>query len=1078
MDSPPSPKRGKSRFLMAAEAADLRSNDALTNYLEDSYTKPPPPLVSMFQEVPHLSKLAELIHNLFASAQEKPISTENAVLAEKAICYLIHDYITMKENSAQANQSLGKAKRLVDYAALLAQNPTDITLAKLQILELQRDNQEHTQKIDELCQEIRIHQEENEKMFNEKNQLINELARQANQHKDEISKCKFEYNKLEDARQQATDQTKIDSEEIARLRKLLSDSRDETSSVNREIRELQEQLDAKNARINALRAELKRKEIEFEEFKIKKEKDQQTLSSEFLTQSRIFEDKTNAATKKLARYISNQAKELDTLIEANRRATEVINKQNDLLDRYEESFANAKDNNEMTQQQLLDTLDQLEELRDEHEAQTRAYNQNSQELFKLRDIVERSCSNLAPMLACTPDTLPDACHELGMTRIDPETAATLRTLNASCEGMSRFIVDLLRTGKANLEFLKEKPMKFTSQEKSDILHEVENTRIFLEKCSFADADEEPVVKYMVDPASQFKFEEKDNLPLSNVLAQIIVNLRAFLSKMVDELSTVRKVLPAFDCSDYELPGAVADYVNQLQPVFQQLLNVIASTLHYHGDIKDVFATLCKYIEESSSIIDFLDDNIRPHINFSGKIVDLPQKLLEVLDEYKDIAENVEFTTKKNYNEALIKFDKERATLDRKIDELNDTIVKKERMIQSLNKQLEKLAADLQDANNNNEDLNIQHTEDTKANQVLTMRIQTAEETVERLTKERDRLDQTLNDRTQSYEKRLADALEKERSILGDAAEREKRRYEEQQRLMEAQIKEMSRKLEEYKAAASQVSKLYNEQSLEHQKVMRQMHQERLDLTATVEQLQNEPLSNKVIDDLQAKLADARVKNRELLSELERVKSSSRTPRSPMTNLSSFSSSTMPKSPQPMKSSMSTTSAKDEVMFVSQLGDILRPFIGQDIAWNRPRVLKTVQALMQRINLLEQAKDKKKQKSEWYNWAEETLKAALPKYKGGLTEPELRTQIADICIGSVNRSKLIDMIQILRDEKQSLLEKKANNEQQKADELATMKAFGLAGLFIALTRRQNLNDSRSLKTPPSPPAIRSQISMLK
>lgn len=1079
MDSSSPPRKGKGRFLMASEAADLRSNDALTKYLEESYTKPPPQLVELFQEVPHLTKLAELIHNLFQSSQEKPISRENSELCEKGICYLIHDYITMKENAAQANQSLGKAKKLVDYAALLAQNPTDITLAKLQILELQRDNQDYTNKIEELCKEIRIHQDENEKMFNEKNQLINELARQANQHKDEISKFKYEYNKLEDARQQASDQTKIDAEEISRLRKLLNDSRDETSNVNREVKELQEQLEAKTNRINQLRAELQKKDIEFEEFKIKKEKDQETLSTEFFTQSRIFEDKSNAATRKLARYIKNQAKQLDTLIETNRRATIVIQKQNDLLDRYEEELSNEKESNNNVNQQYLDVCDELEELRDEFNSTSTALGQSDTELNKLRSIVERSCNNLAPMFACTPDTLPDACHDLGSTRIDPETASVLRGLNSSCDALSRFIVDLLRTGKANLEFLKEKPIKFTSADKSDILHEVEQTRLFLEKCAYADASEEPAAKYLVDASSKFTFEDKDNVALSSVLAQILCRFREFLQNMVDKLGTVRKVLPAFDCTDYELPAAVADYINQLQPVFQQLLNVIATTLHYHGDVKDVFACLCKFIEESSFVIEYLDENIRPLINFNGKMTDLPAKLQEVLEEYKDITENVEMTTKKAYNDALIKFDKERCVLDRKIDDLNDTIVKKERMNISLQKQLEKLAAELQEANNTNEDLNIQHVEDTKANQVLTMKLQTSDETVERLIKERDRLELTIKERSESYEKRLTDALQKERNLMESSQEREKKRYVEQQKLLENQIKELSRKYEEAKANANQTAKLYNEQSVEHQKIMKKMQAEKLDLTSTLEQLQNEPLSNKLVEELQQKLADARVKNRELFAEIERMKTQKPQPKSVLL-------SPMPKSPQPMRerssiiggnsSVVSQNSAREKVAFVSQLGNLLSPFIGQEITWSRPRVIKTVQALLQRVELLEQTLDKKKQKSEWPQWAEETLKAALPKYKGGLTDPELRTQIADICIGCANRTKLIDMIQILRDEKKALIEK--SHDQGNVSDEKSMKSFGLVGLFIALTRKQDPNESRSVITPPSPPAVKSQISMLK
>ena len=1086
-------KKSKGSFRKATETPDLRHNEALTQYIQDNYTKPPPELSEFFPDIPHLSKLAELIHNLFSTASEKPLSRESAELCELGTRHLINEYKTMKEEAMQADTSLGKAKKLVDYAALLAQNPSDITLAKLQILELQRENQELTNKINECRNELQSTQDEYDKIYSELSKKKIEIQRQANNHNNEISKMKYEYAQLENARQAAIDQSKLDEENIARLKKQVNQIKDEADASAKEIEALRERLKQKNDMITKLRTEIKKRQIEHEEFKLQKEHEDMTMSSEFLTQSRAIEDKNNAALRKLSRHIAAQHKEIEMLKDANYKATEVLEKQNLLLDKYEEELAHVHDGTESLSEQLLSQRELNEHLQEELSAAQSQLQQQSDELTNLREIVEKSCSNLLPTYVVTPDQLPDVCHELAGTRIDAETAKNLQRLNAIADGLSQFIIKLIRDGTADLEFLKEEPIKIKQPTRSDIYSQVEEIRIFLDGICYSSAEEDKIVSYLLNPEEKYNFDEEYDSSLCAVLTTVLTRFREFLQEMVSKLNPVRDVLPAFDCKDYELPGAVAEYIIQLQPVFQQLLQVIGNTLHFHGDITDIFACLCKYIEESSSVLNQLDDDCRPLINYSGKIVDIVPHITDILKEYKEIVDNQDVVNKRELTESLIAADRDRAQYERQIDDLNDTIVKKERLNASLQKQLEKVAADLQEAQNQIEDLTEGKIESDKTNENLSMQNQANKEAIVLLQQQNARLEATLKDRTASFERRLQEAIEKERQLTSESNEREAKRFQEQQELLEKQITELNKKLQEEKANVSNTVQLYNQQSIEHQEELRRLRQEKQELSVTIEHLKEAPEENKIIDELHQKLADAKMKNRELIAEVNRLNGNA--PNPSVTN--SIYSSRGPSSPRSrnasgmltpqqysqadassIASSRSPSPVREETQFIDQLGSLLRSFVQKDIVWTRQRILKTVDALLQRLDLLEKNKVTGGKHSEWSQWADELLKHVKPKYIGGITDAEMRQQIGDLTIAAGNRTKLIDMIQILRDEKQALSK---FVELQKSEPPAHMRAFALVGLFASTVNKNLKHDApqtRSIRTPASPAAVKSTISMLK
>lgn len=1095
MEEPSSPKRG-SVFQMAAETADIRSTDALTKYLTDSYTTNPPELADLFVEIPSLAKLGQLIHDVFQSAKVNPMPIEISQLCELGVRHLINDYKTQRENSEQAATSLGKAKRLVDYAALLAQNPSDITLAKLQILELQRENQELATKMEDISNDIKIQQDEYEKLFQEKIDLQNKFILAENMHKNDMSKLRYEYGQLEDSKQSAIDNSKLFEVQITDLKKMLAAASDDSSAHQREIADLKNQIASKNQLINKYRNELKAKDIKFSEFKEAKERETIELSTTLITQNNLLEDKNKDAMRKLARYIKNQGDQIEILTAANRKATMILDKQTDLLDKYEGELEHTNDENEQLNKKVADLRDENVTLKEELEVAAKNSNQDNSELIKLRSIVEQSCTNLAPAFSITPDQLPQMCKELSGTRIDPETAKNLRALNAICDGLSQFIIQLIRTGEANLEFLKEKPIKLSSTVRGDIMHEVEKTRLFLGTLDYSDASEDKVMKYLLNPNENFDLEGNSDVQLSAVLTEALKREREYISKMFGQLERVRDVLPAFDCKTYELADALSSYLLQMQPVFKDLLSIVGSTLHYHGSITDIFACLCKYIEETSSALTVMDEEIRPMINFNGKVVDMPDKLITVLNEYKNRLDNFDSVSKRDLTNAQIDFEKRKAAMERENDGLRDEIRTKEKLVKSLQNQLDKLASDLEETKNSESALEMISSEASKNNKILSTSKQTLEDTISRLSQENNRLESLLSERTQTYEKRVQDLVAKEREMMQMIQEREKKRYEEQQAILERQITDLNNKVQTEQLNHLNAERNLKAQIKKSQSGLRKLEQDKMDMTQTIENMQREPVSNQIIDDLLAKLTDARIKNKELLAEISRLKhiSASPTKASP--------SKTSPSKYSPSKSPSSTMTAAEEVSFVEKVGALCNSFIGKDVTWTKQRVLKTVTAMTEHISNLEQTLDKKGMRTKWSQWAEEVLKLVDPKFKGGITDNEMRTRIGDLCVASGNRTKMIDMITTLRAEKAHLMtnggessmmnssiktEEPSNtqesvktrslNDSQADSKSMNFKSWALASLFVALTRKDN-GVSRNEKIPASPPALKGQLSLLK
>ena len=1055
-------------FRLASGDATIRAYENLNQYINDSYTKPPPELTELFGKVPHLGKLAQLLHSLFATTEEKPLSRKSAELAELSTRHLINEYITQTEMSVKADKSLGNAKSMVDYAALLAQNPTDITLARLQILELQRQIDEQASQLQNVLKENRDLEKENEKLNDEKNKLQNKLNLTINQHKDEISQKRYEYSKLEDNKQIVEDQLKLNKDEISRNSKLIESLKDELEVSNKENEACKERIQQKNQMINALRTELKKKEIELEETELRNAKDRELLSTSLLTQSRLFEEKSNSAMRKLARHIKQQKSEIDLLSGANHKATDVIGKQNQLLDKYEEQLETEIENNNTLSQELTDMKEENDQLKEELEDARNEINTGNNELYKLREIVESSIANLAPQYMITEDQLPETCKELASTRIDPETAKTLQKLNATAEGLAKFSTDLIRTGKGNLEFLKDSPIRLSQTEKGDILNEMERINAFLETISYAGIEEDKAVSYLVDPQSKFELDDSPETPLSFVLAAIISKLREFLEGMIGELSTVRNVLPAFDCSDYQLPTAVAEYIQQMQPVFQQLLQVIGSTLHYHGDTQDIFQCLCKYIEESSNLINILDEDVRPLINYSGKVTEMGPHLASVVAEMKEIVDNAELVQKRALTEVMIQADKDKAEFERQIDELNDNSKKQEKVNNSLKKQLEQVAADLQIARNQIEDLNVMKQETDKTIEVNSMNIQALNDTLTRLNNENQRLDTTLKERTKAMEIRMQQAVEKERENGELALQRESQKFTLQAEILEKQISDLQKKLQKEKANVQNAVQMYNAQSIEHQTMIKKLEHDKEDLSTTIESVRQEPA--KEIEKLQYKLADAKMKNKELLAEVTRLRQATaanqtqtQTRRSILVNDPSMTSREV--------SGLDASFAKDDSKFVAQLGEILNSFIEADIKWTRGRVLKTVKALVQN-----NGKEQKSKPSVWSSWADELLHKTKRKYIGGISDSEMRQQIGDLTIAAANRTKLIDIIQILRDEKTALLK---NSEMPELNVGQSLKSLSLIALFVSTinAKKECRSPSRYVKTEASQAAVRSNISML-
>ncbi|EAY23052.1 hypothetical protein TVAG_182880 [Trichomonas vaginalis G3] len=1006
-----------------------------------------PSLEDLIQNHEDLSEITQKLQNLLESSKESPIQYEASKAIETALRHIISSITEAKENQSVA-----------ELSSMLAQHPSDVNIERLKLIELQRENKNlknlNTQKV----QEVKLAHQETD-IANEKCvALSHEKEDLENKHMLEITNLKAKISSLEEQLAGQTDKDHQMTDSVASIQKRLRETEAQTESIRKQYDEAMNRLKMKNDYINKLQAKIQLSKSEYEQLKIEKSESEMSLSQQIKLQSMDSESKTKNIIAKLTNHIHEQDKQIAQIVEANHNAALIIERQNQLIDEYDAQASSFQMNINEAEGEIENLQQELEEAHSNKDEAQNILDTRTEELARLRNIVSRCLEAVLPKYHVTEAELPDVVRNLASTRIDPETAKNLQDLTALVDSLSRFTTELIRNNHADIKLLQDiqRPVLTDSTLRLDILNEIAEVKQLLKDICYSSAEEDSLCAYIAGFTDKYEMKSTTEAGSGAVLAAICTKLREFTKYEIDELKKVKLVLP-FVCTDKELPTAVSQYLLELQPVFKQLLDVISKTLNFHGTTTDIFQCLCKYIEETSNMINDLDKYVRPLIGYSGKITGLPPVVSQALTELREDLNLHRNGVSKEIMNSKIETEKEKANWKRQVKELQDQVDNSGHVINDLQKQI----AELQNKIKNSEIAN--NDQQTKSKE-LTRELDSQKETnktltaaKEQLIQEREQLEQTMKERQDKYETRLNNVLDHQRKLNEEEKARLEKRFKDEINALTNELTVSRGKLKKEQAKVRRITDLYNELQETRSTEKNQNEAEKSTLIMAVSDSDKQ---QKRLKNLQAKLEEEKQKNQELTQELRKYTTTTRSisltssspvrqtsispvkqtsPSKPVTrDLNNSVSLQMSPSKQTEMSQVTQLSQtainrqKHEVeVFVGELGEMLNSFIGKEIRWNKQRVIKTVDALIQKVeqndNESNQIKNSRsiQMSREWSEWADQVLQKKSPGYKSGITDNEMRIRLNDILALVSPRS--ISVVESLRAQKEILIQQQKQQE---------------------------------------------------
>ena len=1033
-------------------------NSELAHLIEKIDTEGTQQINEYFDKRPELRSITDAVMEEIESAKTAPISASTARNVETAIFHLINE--ALRENATQSNEQ-DTGKSFVDYSSLIEKNPNDPNILRLQITELKRKLSQTQTEAASVRASVDSEKKEKEKLFQENQKLLKEKNEMSLSNQKQVQELKLHIQDLEEQITSAADQDRRGGETVSSLKKRLRDADINAEADKREIDELKQMLQRKTKAIQTLKEKLKMGDIKYEELKVEKTESEMNLSSMFISQSRIHDQKTKSAVTKLIKFVKQQNQQMEVLIRANRRAARVIEKLSKLTEDYEDRLQCAEQDVHELKEQVVERHQDTHVAEEKTDELSKILEARTEELTELREIVAQCVDSAAPKFIVTPEELPELVKDLAMIKADKETADNLVKLNALVDGLTRFSTNMVNNNYAEIKFLKEpaEPVVSDGSLKLDMLNQIEKVREYLETICYSSAEEDPMMSYLAGIKDGDVLSKVTELSPAIVFASICYRMQQKMQADLDELVKVKSVLP-FTCTDAELPEAISKYLLDLQPVFNQLLDVLERTLKYHGTTEDIFQCLCKYVEETSQMINELDQDVRPLIGFSGKIVDMPKLLVEALTSMKSELDNYRVGVSKDLDEMTLKNEKERAEYKRQINDLNEQAAKNQGIIDTLQARLDETAAQLHDTRVSCTDIGGKKSDQEREIQQLKDNNEALEAEKQMLLDEKERLENLLKTKQEQNDKNLEEAVQRERQIGEEELERHDKKYQDEIQILSIQINKLSKKLNAQRKKSQEKTVLYNELSKQTTEEIKRLNAEKQELT---EQIGGVNKMSRKVTKLEKKLQKEKETNQLITEELSRL-SITDSASEVSTREVSFSDESPskvqlspPRSPRQHSRSMttegiSTPRSRIELdSFIKQIGAELDKFIGKEIQWNKARIVDTITAVIARINELEFVVKNKSSTSQratqlqkdWATWADSLLADYSRTYRKGMSELEMREKLSDI-VRATNK-KLASMVENLRIQKELMKYELP----EKSEEPATLKDLITASRFIAL-----------------------------
>lgn len=936
-----------------------RDPNDLSAYINSTYSTIPPELATLVSEYPHLKKMAELlITKLYTFVDHKP-SEEEIQLIDTGFRHLVESSMKIRDASTTSNKLSGniddKRPRANSYT------PSEISSMKIQLNEIQTQNQVLSNLSQEQQSEFSAMQEEIEDLYKTKNNLNLKISEMKRRHENKLSEKSVEKARLNDQLQDALGKIKLLEEAKESLEKQLEAISEDNNQQSKEYIKIQEKLSEKKEKIGQLKISLRQAELSAEKLQLQNKRLKMEVKTSDGTLSTLDNEKElnkyQKQINRLTKYTEKQTEDISDLTKANHEISDMLETQTRLIQQREKNLLQAQksigeyENKINTMEQHVQKLETTNKKNNERLSELVINNSRMDEILKSTAAVLDSSSTIPY------EQIPAMCSKIISSRPMNEQTDILCGM---VDGLTRFITQLIQTEEPNLQLLsKSNPIKNDSSLKADLLQILaKNQEYVQEVCTgfnkvklfdgiltYNQQTKKMIDEFMVRPTNS----------AYSALVILLVCIQKINNRFENAQKQLNQITSRVPKENASYNDAV-EYLKALQLIHQRITNNSQSE-----NPISIFTTL---YEDFTNLSFAFDKKLRQQLNFQGELRDFPTYITEtVLSLKKESVEtkkeaNQQIEATKTECESKIKEAQTRST----IYEFNDATQMK---IQELEEKLKKTVEALEDANES-------RVETEEAFAAFHQNHSEAQENHRIVVKERDRLMKLLKERAVLYQTRIESALAFERERHETDVKRIERKHIEQQQLLSRQLEAKNKKITSMKEHHKEIIESYESMMKNQQEEMKQLIDQNERLISTIAQGSHKA-DEKTIQKLQRKIAELTIQRSKELA--------------------------------PQKVLMATKRDNELQVFVQELGKVIDPTTN---GWTRQKILDII------------SKDKQAVSSdEWNEFAIQTLESIGAKNAKRLDPRHMMKAIKEIISVSSCRYRTLSMIQSLRFQKRIL-----------------------------------------------------------
>ena len=784
-------------------ASKRSPNLALSKFLRESFTSEPPYLYESLSGNPRLQKLGDLVQNLLAFGRDNAISGEAVESLELALRHMVHETVSFASTTIQSTVSVTKVQES-SHSLDTAKVNAELEELKLENAELKGNLKSSEEQVSILRSRTRDLQEE-----------LNSLSSRSLSYKQEFELAaqeRMRYAALEEKYHDLLGRLKVGETTKANLEEQIKKANAEYSAAFEDLKKARQLISKKREKLASYKAENQKLKILLEE------KEEELIIVEL--QSSVERDRSQRRSSCSEQDLSVNREELRLNAENGRLASVIqeLTEQKGQLEKEKDTMEEEKSDllrqvNDM-KNDMSEKVSECEALREQLTTRSQEVEELATENDELRaelDTVRRSLKKAQKH----PDGKPPLPPAQSPTKDGDQTFVD--RLKEWVNGYAAFITYLIDHDEVELHLLNGVP-KFPERMAALLTEKINQSLRFVRRtgmagniplfdAAFGNPEATAVLVKSLEAS-------EDYLPAFSVFATITNKLIAQIEANAKRVEKICQLLHIDTSSEDKMLDDVFKYHMDHQPLFDKVVAILESKFEVPINRDNILACLDEFVNESTEIVDELQNELGEYVAPSCKPVEIPRKVLEYITSMNVALEQARarLSDGKTFQNELREAQSNLSIMNDKLEaseihknQLSLRLKEKEASILRLTEQLE----DSMEAKMGTDQA------------LRSLRVMNAEleSTCHILRNERDRLKLALSDKAATFEERLEEALSSEKKRCREELERQAKKNAADQDAIRLELEEKSKKLADAKSLVLDLQQRFNEKKEKYHKLL-------------------------------------------------------------------------------------------------------------------------------------------------------------------------------------------------------------------------------------------------------------------